>query len=108
MPNITEELVAQPLPEMIKQLGLAVAEANKAMIANGEADDTRFAIPEASIELNVAISTQTKTEAGVSVTAGIQVASVNASYSKTYDFKEEASSKISIKLKAVPQTDPSE
>jgi hypothetical protein len=102
MPNklASEELLAAPLPTLIKNLGLAVAEANKELRAG--TGDMRFTIPSAEIELKVAISIATETQAGGTLGGTISVFSVNASYSKTYNFKEDASSSIKLTLAAVP------
>lgn len=98
----SEELLAAPLPEMIKDLGLAVAAANKAL---KEAEsDIKYTIPEAEVELKVAISI-TKEQ---SIGAGLSVSMVNASYASTYGFSEEASSRISLRLQAVPTEVPAQ
>jgi hypothetical protein len=96
----SEELLAAPLPELIKNLGLAVATANKEL--RSASDDMRYTIPSAEIELKVAINMETTTEGKIEGGAKISVFSVNASYSKTYGFKEEASSVIKLTLSAVP------
>lgn len=96
----SEELLAAPLPDLIKNLGIAVATANKELRSASE--DMRYTIPSAEIELKIAISTETKTDASGKVGVNISVFSVNASYSKTYGFKEEASSVIKLTLSAVP------
>lgn len=96
----SEELLAAPLPELIKNLGLAVATANKEL--RSASDDMRYTIPTAEIELKVAINMETTTEGKIEGGAKISVFSVNASYSKTYGFKEEASSVIKLTLSAVP------
>ena len=98
----SEALVAMPLPQMLGQLGLAVAKANEEMAKIKGPNGTVMTVQEATIELNIAISvdTSTKVEAGGSL--GLKAFSVNASYAKTFAFKEEASSRISIKLAVVP------
>lgn len=95
----SEELLAAPLPDLIQGMGLAVAEANKKM---GESDMV-YTISDAEIELNVAISVDSRSSFSGAVDFGIQAFSVNASYSRTYGFKEEASSRIKIFMKAVPR-----
>jgi hypothetical protein len=97
----SEELLAAPLPELVKNLGLAVAEANKQM--QSADPDMRYTIPRAEIELKVAISVETTTEGKIEGGGKISVFTVNASYSKTYGFKEEASSRIVLELQAVPK-----
>lgn len=97
----SEELLAAPLPELIKNLGIAVATANKEL--RSASDDTmRYTIPSAEIELKVAINMETTTQGKIEGGAKISVFSVNASYSKTYSFKEEASSVIKLTLSAIP------
>lgn len=102
MPNkfASEELLAAPLPALLQNLGVAVATANKELrAADG---DMRFTIPSAEIELKVAINVEVGTEGKISGGGAISVFNVNASYSKTYNFKEEASSVIKLTLAAVP------
>lgn len=94
----SEELLAAPLPEMIKDLGLAVAAANKALTEDGS--DIRYTIPEADVELKVAISIDSTKEVTAGIEVGLSAVSVNASYSSTFGFKEEASSKITLKIRA--------
>ena len=96
----SEELLAAPLPELIKNLGLAVATANKEL--RSADDDMRYTIPSAEIELKVTINVETSTSGKIEGGAKISVLSVTASYAKTYGFKEEASSVIKLTLAAVP------
>lgn len=104
MSKVTEELAPASLPEMIKNIGLGLAEANQALAETGT--DVIYTMPSAEVELSVAISmgesSTTSGEAGLSLSA----VSVNASYSKTYDFNESASSRITVKLQAVPKSSP--
>jgi len=98
----TEELLAAPLPELIRDLGLAVAGANKAM---SEIKDPpmMFTVDKAEIEISVAISIEKSSKGEIKAGGNISAFSVNASYAKTYGFKEEASSRIKITLAAVPR-----
>ena len=96
----SEELLAAPLPELIKNLGIAVATANKELRAAD--DEIRYTIPSAEIELRVAINVETSDTGKIEGGAKISVFTVNASYSKTYSFKEEASSVIKLTLAAIP------
>lgn len=100
--SASEALVAMPLPQMLGQLGLAVAKANEEMAKVKGPNGTVMTVQEATIDLNIAISVDvsTKTEAGGELS--LKAFSVNASYAKTFNFKEEASSRISIKLAVVP------
>ncbi len=98
----SEELLAAPLDQLILNLGLAVAEANKKM-HEGQTDIV-YTIPEGEIEVNVALSISSQTQAGGTAGISLYGCTVNASYSKTYGFKEEASSRIRLKVQAVPKT----
>jgi len=98
--EVSEALVAKPLPEMIRNLGLAVAEANRALRA-AEAD-MAYAINEAEIELRVAITLSRGSEWKLGAGGSISAFSVNASYARTYGFREEAASRIRLVLQAVP------
>ncbi|MGE3510593.1 MAG: trypco2 family protein [Vicinamibacterales bacterium] len=100
----SEELLAAPLPELIKNLGLAVATANKEL--RSADPDMRFTVNTAEIELRVAISVETSSSGKIEGGGKISVFSVNASYAKTYGFKEEASSVIKLTLAAVPTAPP--
>ena len=100
--NASEELLAAQLPTLIKDLGLAVAAANQ-LLGQDTANDIVYTINEAEIEVNVAISVEKKEDVGVDAGVNLNAFSVNASYSKTFGFKEEASSRILIKLSAKPR-----
>lgn len=101
----SEELLAAPLDQMILNLGLAVAQANaalgKARTEDG-AERIVFAIPEADIELSVAISVTQSSELKAEGKFGLQAVALSAAYTSTYAFSEQASSKIKLKLRAVP------
>lgn len=104
MANASESLMVMPLPEWIQNLGLALAKANEEMIKKAPAGQAHELImDEASIDLNVAISVTNETEFKAGGGGGIGAFSVNASYARTYGFKEEAASKIHIKLKSRPR-----
>ena len=103
--HASEELLAAPLPDLIQGLGVAVAEANMAL-SKAENADLVYTINEAEIELKVAISISKETEAGVEGGLKLSAFSVNASYSKTYGYKEEASSHIKLTLAAKPKAAP--
>ena len=94
----SEELLAAPLPALIRDLGLAVADANKAL-SEGQTDIV-YQIPSAEIEVNVAISISKTTNTEVGASLGIHAFSLNASYKSTFGFKEEASSRIKILIQA--------
>lgn len=100
--HASEELLAAPLPEMIQGLGVAVAEANMEL-AKVEDANLVYTINQAEIELKVALSISKETETGVDAGLKLSAFNVNASYSRTYSFKEEASSLIKLTLAAVPK-----
>ena len=99
----TEALAPQSLPEMIKNLGLGVAAANKALREANPGEPFMMTINRAAIDLKVAVSVQKATEEQIKAGLALKVFSVNASYARTYNFKEEASSQISVELAVVPQ-----
>ncbi|HKO57622.1 MAG TPA: hypothetical protein VJ276_17245 [Thermoanaerobaculia bacterium] len=110
----SEELLAAPLPEFIRDLGLAVAEANRALAQAPTPapnqppppkPDIIFTINSAEIEVNVAISVQRSSDVSVGGSLGLGAFSVNASYKSTFGFKEEASSRIKILLAAKPRAE---
>lgn len=100
--SASEELLAAPLPDLLRDMGLAVAEANQAMSQNPSSDSV-FAINEAEVELKVAISVTKGSDLTVGAGGNFSVFNVNASYSKTYGFKGEASSRILVKFSAKPR-----
>ena len=100
--NPTEELLAAPLPDLISNLGIAVAKANKALMNNKESD-IAYTIPSAEIEIKVAISIDKSSSTSVGGSLNLQAFNVNASYKNTYGFKEEASSRIKLIIQAKPR-----
>ena len=100
-PRASEELLSAPLPQLIKELGLAVADANE----NLRSSSMVYTIDKAEIDLKIAISIDSSKTVGGKVDFGVQAFSVNASYSKTYGFKEEASSSIKLTLRAIPKNE---
>jgi hypothetical protein len=98
----SEALVAMPLPAMLGSLGRAVAEANQALSQVPGPNGAVMTVTEATVDLNIAISVDTKTSTDLKGGLALKAFSVNASYSKSFGFKEEASSKISIKFAVRP------
>lgn len=99
-----EALAPVELGKMIESLGLAVASANKALLdANPDLPST-MVINSAQIDLKVAISMETSTTTDAKAGLSVKAFNVNASYARTYAFKEEASSQITIQLAARPQS----
>lgn len=101
--SATEQLLAAPLPKLIQDLGMAVATANAAL-PKGAGDDLVYTIDSAEIELKVALSISKDTEVGASGGLALSAFNVNASYSSTYGFKEEASSVIKLTLSCKPRS----
>jgi len=93
--NLSNELLAMELPELLKNIGQAVNEANQGA---GE-----FYIPEAEAELRIAIHVEQKTEGGVEVGGKIYGIGINASYQSQYGYSAEGSSVIKLKFKAGPK-----
>ncbi|MBL8350358.1 MAG: hypothetical protein JNL87_08570 [Burkholderiaceae bacterium] len=94
----SEALVAMPLPTMLKSLGLAVAEANKAMSENKGPNNTVMTVTDATIKLKIAISVNKTEDLKVGGGMALQAFNVNASYARTFGFKEDASSEITMTL----------
>jgi hypothetical protein len=99
----SEALVAMPLPDMIKGLGLAVAAANKELSSQDAGEGHVLTVHSAVVELNIAISVSNAEEFKAGGTLGFNVFSVNASYARSFNFKEEASSKIRLELSVKPK-----
>jgi hypothetical protein len=100
----SEALAPQSLPEMIKNLGLAVAVANKDLRAATPDEPFMMTINRATIDLKVAISVQEATTQQAALGLSLKAFSINASYARTYSFKEEASSQITVELAVTPRT----
>jgi hypothetical protein len=94
----SEALVAMPLPTMLKSLGLAVAEANKAMSETKGPNNTVMTVTDATIKLKIAISVNKSEDFKIGGGMALQAFNVNASYARTFGFKEDASSEISMTL----------
>ena len=100
--HASEELLAAPLPELIRDLGLAVAGAN-IELAKAAGGELLYTIDKAEIELKVAISISQESKGSIELGGAISVFNVNASYARTYGYKEEASSLIKLSLAAKPR-----
>lgn len=101
--DASEALVSMPLPEMLGKLGLAVAEANKQMAALKDTPNSVvMTVQEATVELAIAISVSEQKDVQGQAQLGLKAFSVNASYARSFGFKEEASSRITMKLAVVP------
>jgi hypothetical protein len=101
--HASEGLLAAPLPELIRDLGLAVAGAN-IELAKAENADLVYTVDKAEIELKVAISVSQESKGEIKAGGTISVFNVNASYARTYGYKEEASSLIKLSLAAKPRS----
>lgn len=104
--SASEALVAMPLPAMLGSLGRAVAAANTELAQVPGPNGATMTLTEATIDLNIAISVDTTETKAAGGTLALKAFSVNASYARTYGFKEEASSKISIKFAVRPPESP--
>ena len=93
--------MAAPVAALIRDLGLAVADANAALTKNTATADMIYTISSAQIEVNVAISMEKTSNTDMSLK--LTAFPVNAAYKSTFGFKEEASSKITISLEAKPR-----
>ncbi|MDJ0770338.1 MAG: hypothetical protein QNJ12_16185 [Ilumatobacter sp.] len=98
--SASEELLAAPVEELVEGLGLAVAVAN-AELSKSESG-VIYTIPEAEVELKVAITINSAREAELGGGLKLSAFNVNASYKSTYSYSEEASSRIRLVLRAVP------
>ena len=103
--EMSEALVAKPLPEMIQNLAMAVVEANAAVRENATTE-TVTTIHSAEIELSIAITMERGNKWQVGAGGSISGFSLNASYARTFNFKEEAASKIKIQMSVVPKQVP--
>lgn len=103
-PKASEELLAAPLPDLVRELGLAVATANKELQGAGT-PDMRFTVDQAEVELKVAISIDKGWKGEVKGGAAVSVFNVNASYARTFNYKEEASSRILLHFAARPRSE---
>jgi hypothetical protein len=101
---INESLLSVGIGDLVAELGLAVAQANKKLSAvePGSPAPMRYVIQEAEIEVRIAINVEKKSEMGGQAGFNLSAVQVNASYSRTYGYKEEASSRILLKLSSVP------
>jgi len=104
--NASEALVAMPLPAMLASLGRAVATANTELSKVPGPNGAVMSVTEAEIDLNIAISVESSSKLEGGAGLSLKAFSVNASYSRTFGFKETASSRISMKLAIVPAVAP--
>jgi hypothetical protein len=104
VPSITEELAAAPIAHFIRDLGLGVADANKALQELPGSANLVYAINRAEIEVKVAISMEKGNETSAAGGLKLSVFSLNASYKNTFAYHEEASSSIRISLEAKPRS----
>lgn len=99
--SASEELLAAPVEELVEGLGMAVAAANAALSQG--TSGVLYTIPEAEVELRVAITIDSSRELGASGGLALNAFNVNASYKSTYSYSEEASSRIRLVLRALPE-----
>lgn len=133
MPDTTDiprTLLEAPLPELIQRLGMAIAEAQRALdessisaaLAMNEPSvmvggtqrsllelgfvPTFYAFTEATIEAKLSFSVQEGREftigGEVAVKTAVLAASVNASYTRKFGFEAEGASSIATRLVSLP------
>lgn len=129
--KLVKSLVNAPLPQMVENMGMSIARAQRAldmtsialaqeltttMVEFGEGrtrsllslgfTPTFYAFTETTIEAKVAFSMKEETEIGVSASVsggiGVFAASVEASYSRKFSFEASGSSAIATRLVTVP------
>jgi hypothetical protein len=129
--DIPRMLQEAPLPELIRQLGVAIAEAQRALdensicMAHAMATQTYtigsselsllelgftpafYAFTEATVEAKLTFSMQESKETSVGGSFGVSyfqliAASVNASYTRKFSFQAEGASSIAARLVSLP------
>ena len=121
--NIFQDVLAAPLGDMVAEIGTGIANAQYAIdaitIENMKeiyrSDDdtitelrnigyrpTWYVIPEATAEINMALSLRQTLDSNGKTTTELQGTTVDASYQNQYDFNVQASSKLTIKFLPVP------
>lgn len=96
--TVTDQIKGSSVADLVLGLGLAVAKANKEL---GEGTSgVVYTIPEADIELKVALSMTKTATTSIGGSIALQAFNVNASYASTFGYSAEASSVIKIKLRA--------
>ncbi|WP_420554545.1 PASTA domain-containing protein [Neptuniibacter marinus] len=121
--NIFQDVLAAPLGDMVAEIGTGIANAQYAIDAKTienmkeiyRSDDetitelrnigyrpTWYAIPEATAEINMALSLRQTLDNNGKRTTELQGTTVDASYQNQYDFNVQASSKLTLKFLPVP------
>ena len=121
--NIFQDVLAAPLGDMVAEIGTGIANAQYAIDAKTienmkeiyRSDDdtitelrnigyrpTWYVIPEATAEINMALSLRQTLDSNGKTTTELQGTTVDASYQNQYDFNVQASSKLTIKFLPVP------
>ena len=90
----------QGLPVLIRDLGLAVAEANDALLKANS--NVKFTIPAAEIEVKIVLTESQERKFSVEGGTNLKFVNLNASYCNKYGFSQESSSSIKVHLKAIP------
>jgi hypothetical protein len=104
--KIIDRLVEVPFPEFVKQLALVVPTVQKAL-DEGRAEGAPLVYcKEAVIEAKIALSMKTATDVSGTVAGkvgfAVWSASVEASYSRKYEFTAEMASSIRLTIVGVP------
>lgn len=97
-----ETLVNLPLGDLIKGIGMGVADANSKLASIDAGEQQRVVIPSAKAKVKIAISSTTKRETGVNGGLELSAFSLNATYKSSYSFTDEASSEIEVEFKLLP------
>ncbi len=130
--KVVQALLNAPLPQMVEQMGFAIANAQRALDISSIAlakelntttvnfgggrtprsllalgfTPTFYAFTETTIEAKIAFSMKQESEvsasAGVSVRVSVVAAHVEASYSRKFSFEASGSSSIATRLVSVP------
>jgi len=93
--DLGKNLIAMDLATLLAEIGKAAISANSGNV--------EFTIPEAEIELKVALHISQQTQAGGGVQAGIYGIALNASYQASYGYTADAASTIRVKFTARPK-----
>lgn len=105
MSDVMNEALTVPLTDMIRDIGLAVADANKAL-AEGHEAGVIYTIPDAEVEVSLAMSSTKARSLEVGGGGTVYAVALNASYTNSFGFSESAASKVRLTLRAVPKRAP--
>jgi len=114
---VIEEILVRPIEEILKRMGVAIAETQKELDRNSiatqvaiENDEmmskyglqaTWYHIPEMNIELKMSLTMHSETVGGIErrfVTAALH----NASYQNKFNYAAEGASTLKLKIASIP------